>query len=126
MPSRIVLNLSEETLSAVDQSLQLDAKVYDADGAAILGAQVAWTSSRTDVATVSANGLVIAVSNGTTTGDGFLGGRFCARYDPRGHREYGATSAAGAAASVVRPRCADRILLRYRRAVLDEQHQLVE
>ena len=66
VPSRIVLNLSEATLSVVGQSLQLDAQVYDADGAAILDAQVAWTSSRTDVATVSANGLVIAVSNGTT------------------------------------------------------------
>ena len=66
VPSRIVLNISEATLSAVGQSLQLDAQVYDAEGAAIPGAQVAWASSRTQVATVSANGLVIAVSNGTT------------------------------------------------------------
>ena len=66
VPSRIVLNVSEATLSAVGQSLQLDAQVYDAEGAAIPGAQVTWTSSRTDVATVDADGLVIAVSNGTT------------------------------------------------------------
>ena len=66
VPSRIVLNVSEATLSAVGQSLQLDAQVYDAEGAAIPGAQVTWASSRTDVATVSADGLVIAVSNGTT------------------------------------------------------------
>ena len=65
-PSRIVLNISEATLSAVGQSLQLDAQVYDSGGAAIPGAEVMWSSSRPDVATVDASGLVIAVSNGTT------------------------------------------------------------
>ena len=65
-PSRIVLNISEATLSAVGQSLQLDAQVYDADGAAIPVAVVTWSSNRPDVATVDGNGLMIAVSNGTT------------------------------------------------------------
>ena len=65
-PSRIVLNISEATLAAVGQSLQLDAQVYDSDGAAIPGAAVMWSSSRPEVATVDAAGLVIAVSNGTT------------------------------------------------------------
>ena len=65
-PSRIVLNISEATLSAVGQSLQLDAQVYGPDGAAIPGAAVTWSSSRPEIATVDATGLVIAVSNGTT------------------------------------------------------------
>ncbi|MYH19120.1 MAG: Ig domain-containing protein, partial [Gemmatimonadetes bacterium] len=65
-PSRIVLNISEATLAAVGQSLQLDAQVYDDNNAAIPGAAVAWSSSRPEVATVDAGGLVIAVSNGTT------------------------------------------------------------
>ena len=65
-PARIVLNISEATLAAVGQSLQLDAQVYDDNNAAIPGAAVMWSSSRPDVATVDAGGLVIAVSNGTT------------------------------------------------------------
>ena len=65
-PSRIVLNISEATLAAVGQSLQLDAQVYDDNDAAIPGAAVMWSSSRPEVATVDAAGLVIAVSNGTT------------------------------------------------------------
>ena len=65
-PARIVLNISEATLAAVGQSLQLDAQVYDDNNAAIPDAAVTWSSSRPDVATVDAGGLVIAVSNGTT------------------------------------------------------------
>ncbi len=65
-PARIVLNISEATLSAVGQSLQLDAQVYDDNNAAIPGAAITWSSNRPDVATVDAGGLVIAVSNGTT------------------------------------------------------------
>ena len=61
-----MLNISEATLAAVDQSLQLDAQVYDDNDAAIPGAAVMWSSSRPDVAMVDATGLVIAVSNGTT------------------------------------------------------------
>ena len=66
VPSRIVLNISEATLSAAGQSLQLDAQVYDSEGVAIPGVSVTWSSSRPEVATVAAGGLLIAVSNGTT------------------------------------------------------------
>ncbi|MYH19104.1 MAG: hypothetical protein F4132_08345 [Gemmatimonadetes bacterium] len=66
VPSRVVLNVTEATLATVGQSLQLDAQVYDSAGAAIPGAAVAWTSSRPEIATVDASGLVIAVANGTT------------------------------------------------------------
>ena len=64
--ARIELNISEATLTSVGQSLQLDALVYDIDGVAIPGAMVTWSSSHSAVATVSDNGLVSAVSNGTT------------------------------------------------------------
>ena len=64
--ARIELNLTEATLSAVGQGVQLDALVYDAEGAAIPGALVTWSSRNSDYATVDGSGLVIAVSNGTT------------------------------------------------------------
>ena len=68
----IALNISTATLTAVGQSLKMYARVYDAEGAAISDAPVTWSSSDPAVALVSANGLesanglVIAVSNGTT------------------------------------------------------------
>ena len=65
-PVYIRLNISEATLAAAGQSLQLDAQVYDSGGQAIPGAAVTWSSSHPEVATVDAAGLVIAVSNGTT------------------------------------------------------------
>ncbi len=66
VPSRIELNISEATLNSLGQSLQLDARVYDADGAAIPGAQVTWTSSHPAIASVDADGLVIALLPGST------------------------------------------------------------
>ena len=66
VPSRIELNISEATLNSLGQSLQLDARVYDADGAAIPDAQVTWTSSHPAIASVDADGLVIALLPGTT------------------------------------------------------------
>ncbi len=62
----ISLNISSATLSEVGESLSLSAIVYDIDGAAIPGAEVTWESSDPSVATVSVDGLVIAISNGTT------------------------------------------------------------
>ncbi len=62
----ITLNVSEATPKAVGQSVPLTAKVYDREGAVIPGAPVSWSSSVPEVATVSVDGLVIAVSRGTT------------------------------------------------------------
>ena len=64
--ARIDLNISQATLTSIDQSLKLDALVYDIDGMAIPDAPVSWTSSHPAVATVDSTGLVSAVSNGTT------------------------------------------------------------
>ncbi len=61
---RIELNLESAWLTAVGESLQLQAVVYDVDGAVIPGAPVEWSSSDSKIATVDADGLVKAVSNG--------------------------------------------------------------
>ena len=66
LPVSIELNISQVTLTSIGQSVQLDAEVYGIEGVAIPVAGVRWSSSRSSVATVSGNGLVIAVSNGFT------------------------------------------------------------
>ena len=53
------------TLSSVGATVQLEAVVYDLNGTVIPGVQAAWSSSERSVATVNADGLVTAVSNGT-------------------------------------------------------------
>lgn len=53
------------TLAVLNESVQLEALVYDNGNAPIAGATVVWSSSNPLVATVSSNGLVTAVSNGT-------------------------------------------------------------
>lgn len=50
----------------VGQTTQLSAAVKDASGTILNGQSVAWSSSATNVASVSASGLVTAVSLGTT------------------------------------------------------------
>ena len=66
-------------LRSVGQSAQFNAVVYDTGGSAIPGAVVVWSSSEPEVATVDANGLVTAVSDGTTqitaTSSGFMTSR---------------------------------------------------
>ncbi|MDE2825366.1 MAG: Ig-like domain-containing protein [Gemmatimonadota bacterium] len=53
------------TLAQLGENIQLEAAVYDSGNAPIPGASVTWSSSNPLVATVSATGLVTAVSNGT-------------------------------------------------------------
>lgn len=53
------------TSVGVRETLQLGATVFNASGAPINGAQVAWSSSNADVATVSSAGLVTGVRSGT-------------------------------------------------------------
>ncbi|WP_420616084.1 Ig-like domain-containing protein [Candidatus Palauibacter sp.] len=55
------------TLTAIGQTVQLSADVYDQLGRAITDATVAWSSGDTAVATVDTSGLVTAVANGSTT-----------------------------------------------------------
>ena len=54
------------TLTAPGATAQLEAVVYDNGNTTIPVAEVVWSSSKPEVATVDANGLVEAVSNGTT------------------------------------------------------------
>ena len=55
------------SLTAPDATVQLDARVLDGNGRAMVGTAVIWTSVRPEVATVGASGLVAATGNGTTT-----------------------------------------------------------
>ncbi|MXY48485.1 MAG: Ig domain-containing protein, partial [Gemmatimonadetes bacterium] len=57
---------SSHTLASIGATVQLTATVRDQNNNTMTGQAVTWTSSVTAVATVSGNGLVTAVSNGTT------------------------------------------------------------
>ena len=62
----IVIEPMEATLMSLGATVQLTATVLDGNGQPIEGAVVTWQSSDESVATVSADGLVTAVRNGTT------------------------------------------------------------
>lgn len=64
-PTRISVTPASATLTAAGQALQLTAAVLDQHGQAITGAGVTWTSSDTNIVTVTDQGLVTAVMNGT-------------------------------------------------------------
>ena len=64
--TRIEITPSQGALDAIGKSVQLTARVFDQNNALLTSAVVTWTSSNTGVATVSNQGLVIAVGNGTT------------------------------------------------------------
>ena len=61
----IVIEPEEATLMSLGATVQLTATVLDDNGQPVAGAVVTWTSSDESVATVSAQGLVTAVRNGT-------------------------------------------------------------
>ncbi len=63
----ITIEPSSATLMALGETAQLTATVLDRNGQPVSGAVVTWASSDEAVATVSAQGLVTAVSNGTAT-----------------------------------------------------------
>ncbi len=64
--SRIEILPVSPTLSAPGETVQLANAVYDGNGEVIPGAGVLWSSADHAVATVSANGLLTAVGNGST------------------------------------------------------------
>ncbi len=64
--TRIEVSPSFATLNSAGQTVQLTARVYDQNNAPMGGATVTWTSGNLQVATVSDQGLVAAVKNGTT------------------------------------------------------------
>ncbi len=64
-PGRIEVMPSSSTLSALGETVQLTYTVYDGNDEPIPGAGVSWSSDDDTVASVSANGLVTAVGNGS-------------------------------------------------------------
>ena len=62
----ITVNPSSQTLATIGATVQLTATVRDQNNSPMTGQTVNWTSANTVVATVSGNGLVTAVSNGTS------------------------------------------------------------
>ena len=61
---RIVIAPEAATLMSIGETVQLTARVLDQNGQPVADALVTWASSDEAVATVSAQGLVTAVSNG--------------------------------------------------------------
>ena len=66
VPASVEVSPSELTLAALGDTASLVATVYDPLGNVISDAEVTWTSSDANVATVAADGLVAAVGNGST------------------------------------------------------------
>ena len=65
IPTRITLSANSLSLNAIGESVSLIATVLDQNDRVIRGAGVTWTSSETNVATVTDNGQVTAVKNGS-------------------------------------------------------------
>lgn len=63
----IVVSPSSDTLTFLGETAQFAASAYDVMGDWIPGKSFLWTSSRPDLASVDASGLVTAVENGATT-----------------------------------------------------------
>ena len=63
--TKIEITPAEATLNAIGQTVQLSTRVLDQNNNHMADAAVAWTSSAVGVATVSNQGLVSAVMNGT-------------------------------------------------------------
>ena len=66
-PASVSVDPASLSLEAIDATGQLTAIVLDTNGEAISGAGATWSTSDSDVATVSTSGLVTAVSNGNAT-----------------------------------------------------------
>ena len=62
--TRIEVGPASVNLTAIGQTVQIQATILDQNGAAMSGAPVSWSSDNTAVATVNATGLVKAVGNG--------------------------------------------------------------
>ena len=62
----IEIKPSSATLRFAGVTVQMKAVAYDTGNAPIPGAPVEWSSGNPSVASLDDNGLVIAVSNGTT------------------------------------------------------------
>ena len=63
-----------DTLVSLGDTVRLSAEAFDANGHAVVDAEVGWSSDRESVATVSRTGLVAAVANGRATVTATAGG----------------------------------------------------
>ena len=66
-PTTITVSPATAELTALGETVQLQAEVRDQNGQVMAGAVVTWATSSAAVATVSASGLVTATGNGTAT-----------------------------------------------------------
>ena len=64
VPAEVRLAARKDTLTSLGDTVRVAAGVFDANGHAIVGASLEWSSSDTSVAGVDGAGLVTAVSNG--------------------------------------------------------------
>ena len=64
-PGRIVIEPQMATLMSISETVQLTATVQDRNQQPVAGAEVTWQSSDEGIASVSDDGLVTAVGNGT-------------------------------------------------------------
>ena len=67
VPSRVEVTPSIASSNVVGFTIQFTARVIDDEGNEIVGAAVTWSSSSTEVATVSASGLVTVTGQGSAT-----------------------------------------------------------
>ena len=74
VPDSIAVEPSELAFSALGDTATLTATVIDTDGAAIVNAEVEWSSDDPAVATVSSEGMVVAVGTGERIGNRRLWG----------------------------------------------------
>ena len=65
VPAEVVVTPASATAETVGATVQYAARVVDAEGAAIPGAPVTWSSGNREVGTVSATGLATVVGQGT-------------------------------------------------------------
>lgn len=65
VPARITITPASNEFTALGQTLQLSATVFDSNNQRITDATVSWSSSNPAVVTVSAQGVVTAEKNGT-------------------------------------------------------------
>lgn len=67
VPTRIVIARSSRPLNALGDTLQMSAKVLDADGKPMDSLTVVWSSDAANIATVTSAGVVTAKGNGTAS-----------------------------------------------------------
>jgi outer membrane protein OmpA-like peptidoglycan-associated protein len=77
-PAALAIAPAADTLTSLGQTVQLAVSAQDANGHAIAGPQVAWTSSNPAAVSVTATGLISAVGNDTATITAAAGGKSAA------------------------------------------------